>query len=70
MLTSQSDQARNGEAYRGLLRMARYERKWDALEATCRAIETAPHASLPGLEADLGMERGYRLNAEKKYVDL
>ena len=58
------------ESYRGLLRMARYGRKWDALETLCRQIEARPGGAALRLQADLAMERGYRCNAEGKYAQL
>jgi tetratricopeptide (TPR) repeat protein len=58
------------EAYRGLLRLARYAWQWDKLEALAREIEGRDAGDKLGLAADVAAERGYRLNAEGKYADL
>lgn len=69
-LASKPDKGAHAEAYRGLLRMARYEREWDVIENLCHAIESDPMARTLGLEADIGMERGYHLNAKGQHAEL
>jgi tetratricopeptide (TPR) repeat protein len=67
VLDNEKDGAAVAEAFRGLLRMARYQRQWERLEELARAAEKRGTA---GLAADLAMERGYRLNAEKRWDEL
>jgi tetratricopeptide (TPR) repeat protein len=56
-----------GDTFRGLLRMARYSRKWPEVESLAREAERHPNAADLGLAADLAMERGFHLLADKKY---
>jgi tetratricopeptide (TPR) repeat protein len=58
------------EAYRGLMRMARYSRKWEPMEAFCRQIEERKGGEQLRLQADVAMERAFRLNAESKYAEM
>ena len=55
------------EAYRTLLRMARYERDWKQLEMLCQTVEKHRLFSRLDLGADLAAERSHQLKAEKKY---
>lgn len=55
-------------AYRGLLRIARYERNWKQLEELCQSAEKHTQPLLLG--ADLAVERSYHLKAEKRYDDM
>lgn len=55
------------EAYRNLLRMARYERDWKSLEALCHQIEKHPLVTSLDLGPDLAAERSYHLKADKQY---
>ncbi|MFT3881653.1 MAG: hypothetical protein QM703_18565 [Gemmatales bacterium] len=55
------------EAYRSLLRIARYDRDWKTLEQLCSAVEKHPLVAKLDLGADLAAERGYQLKAAKQY---
>jgi tetratricopeptide (TPR) repeat protein len=68
IIAQQAKADQHAEAYRGLLRMARYSRQWEQVETLCREIDKLPEA-LP-LQADVAMERGFHLLAESKYADL
>lgn len=58
-------------AYRGLLRMARYARDWEAVRRLCDAITAlgADRVRELGLAPDVAAETGYRLLAAKKYAE-
>lgn len=60
-----------GDAYRGLLRMARYARDWKGVRAVCSSIGEMKEGQIRklNLEPDVAMETAYALLGEKKYED-
>ena len=54
----------SAEAYRALLRMARYGRDWPALRELCRKIDD------PKLAGDVAAESAFDLLAQKKYAEV
>lgn len=58
------------DAFRGLLRIARYNRRWIELETLAKEAESRDADGKLMLAADLAMERGFRLKDERKFAEL
>jgi len=58
------------EAYRGLARMARYEKKWASLQKVLLEAENKNKDNRLDLAADIATERAYHLLAEKRFKDV
>ena len=58
-----------GEARLALARIIRYQGKWHKLESRLATVESANADNKLGLAADIAMERGYRLIAQRKYKE-
>lgn len=58
------------DAYRGLFRMARYDRDWKQLDELCRAADKHPQQAQLHLGPDVAAERSYHLKAEKRYEEM
>jgi tetratricopeptide (TPR) repeat protein len=64
-------QTEAGDAYRGLLRMARYARDWKGVRAVCGSVNEMKEGQINklNLAPDVAMESAYAFLAEKKYDD-
>lgn len=58
------------DAFRGLLRIARHNRRWAELELLAKAAESRDADGKMALAADLAMERGFRLKDERKFAEM
>lgn len=61
-----SDGRAQVEAWRGRLRMARYDKDWTGME---KLIAEIPATLQPDLAADVAVERGYALTAKKRHAE-
>ncbi|MBL8821196.1 MAG: hypothetical protein JNJ77_01320 [Planctomycetia bacterium] len=58
------------DASRGLLRMLKYQKKWDALDALCVSLAARPNFAQLQINADVVTEKAHILKARKQYDQL